>query len=89
MKKYEIIRHEKMNFDQHCIAYPSQVIAEKDEIYISKSMIMYSYEETKIVFFVDGNNGDNYGQYTNQIDAQDRFNYLLNLSTNDRKKEDR
>lgn len=62
-KTYEVIRHEKMLWDDHCKAYPSQKLFEENGVYVNKSFIPYCYETTKIVFFVSGTNGDEFGQY--------------------------
>lgn len=88
MNKYLKIRHRSMTFEEHCLCFPTEKIRGTKNIKVSKHYIPYDYETTKIVFFVDGTNGDSYGQYPTEKEALERYEYLKTLSLEDLKRED-
>lgn len=88
MKQYERIIHAKMNFDEHCKMFPIETIKANKDVRVTKSLIPYCYETSTIVYFVDGTNGDSYGQYATKQEALERYNYLIKLSDEDRRNED-
>lgn len=88
MKHYEIIRHRKMLFDEHSKCFPSETIKKQGGVYVQKCIIPYCHETSKVVYFVNGINGDSYGQYTSKGDAMERLEYLLTLPELERHGED-
>ena len=84
-RNFETIRHEEhMSFDEVNSMYPSERIKEKNGVYINKCYIPYTAYSTRIVYFVDGTNGDSYGQVDTKQKALELFELLVSLPTEER-----
>lgn len=54
----------------------SQTIFDNGTIYVYLAFIDYTYREQKIVFFVSGKNGDEFGQFATAGEAIDKANSI-------------
>lgn len=88
MKNFEKIEHETLDFDQHCLKYPSITVASGHGVYTQKCFIPYTHETTKVVYFVNGENGDSYGQYATLDEAIAQHEFIKSLPLAERRKYD-
>lgn len=88
MRPFETITHAPLTFDEHCKMFPSERILSRDGVTVTKYVIAYSKEVSKIVYFVDGTNGDHYGQYASKEDATNKFKLMVGMKPESRSKFD-
>lgn len=88
MRQFETITHAPLTFDEHCKLFPSERILSRAGITVTKYIIQYSKEVSRIVYFVDGTNGDHYGQYASKGDAMDKFKIMAEMKPESRSKFD-
>ncbi len=60
---FELIEHREMLFDDHCKAFPTEIIQSLEGIAVYKTVLPYSHRESTVVYFVTSKNGDEYGQF--------------------------
>lgn len=73
--KFKTFRHEKMTFDQHCKAWPTEFIQEGPafgNISVYRSVIPYTHTESSIVYFVTSSKGDEHGQFATLEEAMEK-----------------
>lgn len=59
---------------------PSKTHFHKNGIYVSESLIPYDYETATIIFFVSGDNGDEFGQFPSLQKALDKAREVVGQS---------
>jgi len=86
--EYQFIKHNFATFDEQNKMFPSERIVESDGVYIQKNFIPWDHESVTVVFFVDGANGDSYGQFPTLEKACVKFAEVLSLPKTERRKLD-
>ena len=67
---------------------PSKVIFAENGIFVRKTLIPEDYNVSKIVYFVSGSNGDEFGQFDNSKDAIEKALKLSMLTISERREYD-
>jgi len=66
----------------------SKIIFRKNGVYVSASHIPQTYTSSKLIYFVSGSNGDEYGQFKTKAPALNKARKMAKLSLTKRRKFD-
>ena len=70
-------------------AMSSELVIELNGVKLTKHYLAYAEKDVSLVYFIDGTNGDHYGQFPELNQALDRFHFLKKVPENERRQYDR